>query len=247
MKILSSKLKKYSLSAIFVGSLFMNNNAQAINNKNTNQGDIYDKIDEYEDRISFLEKQIMLLSNKKNETRTIEPHHENNIIHEEDIKFGDEETKFVINPSDEEIKNKDNRSIDELYEASIKEFRLNNYSKSEELLYTVINFQDKLNNNHEITANAHYLMGEIYYKKPDYEKSAVHFLKSYQEFTIISKHHVQAANSLLKLAVALNLSGNSKAACNSLIKLNKEFTNLSSDIQELTKNELVKYNCDDGR
>jgi TolA-binding protein len=124
----------------------------------------------------------------------------------------------------------------------MERFRSNNLEESQVLLEKILNSKfDDSEKNLEIKANSHFLMAEIFYKKPDFEKSASNFLKAYQVFSKINTNHIQAGNSLLRLGQTLYASGNKDAACKSFFKLNKDFK--ENPLVEISENEISKLKC----
>ena len=188
--------------------------------------------------------------------------YEENAPNENDILFGDDLRK-------DEYKNELEKELDadqpgfsqrtgfdvknatsiEIYNKSLEEYRLNNLDESESLLTRIVNIgsdsssMKNLNKDQkELLANSYYLIGEIYVKRPDHEKAAIAFLKAYKEFSNLAKDHPQAGNSLIKLAYALHSSGNKTAACNSLVKLNKDFGS-ADQIKQIAESEIVNFKC----
>lgn len=144
-----------------------------------------------------------------------------------------------------------NFSIERIYSESMQQFRLGNYEQSEVLLEKIIQFDSKKDDNsslitenfNEIKANSYFLLAEIYFKKPDYQKSAINFLHAYQSFVKINAGHLQAGNSLLRLSKALYLGGNQSAACQSLLKLSSDFTSIDYSLHQISEAELGKLQC----
>jgi TolA-binding protein len=134
--------------------------------------------------------------------------------------------------------------IENLYMSSIEKFRGNNYEESQILLEKIIGTSwEKSEKNAEIKANSHFLMGEIFYKKPDFERASSNFLKAYQVFSKINKNHIQAGNSLLRLGQTLHASGNKAAACKSFLKLNSDFKNIENSLTEISDHEIRELKC----
>lgn len=105
--------------------------------------------------------------------------------------------------------------------------------------------KDKFNEFIKNNAN-HYLVGEAYYWKAEalmieeeYEKAGVNFLRSYKGYPKGSK----AAESLLGLAISLTNLEKNDDACSILVRLNKEFDNLSDALLHKIQESSSKIGC----
>ena len=88
-------------------------------------------------------------------------------------------------------------------------------------------------------SNAYFWYGEAFFKRNDFERAALQYLKCYKQFPKSQK----APDSLLKLAISLGELGKKKEACAMLSKLNKEFKDRSTSSIKRTKDAINKYGC----
>ncbi|MCT4634632.1 MAG: tol-pal system protein YbgF [Rickettsiales bacterium] len=91
----------------------------------------------------------------------------------------------------------------------------------------------------DYTGNAYYWLGESLMTRKKYDKAAVNYLQSFNQFPKNSK----ADLSILKLSSALNALGKKKEACTMLAKLKPKNSSLSSTMQKLLKKELASNGC----
>lgn len=91
----------------------------------------------------------------------------------------------------------------------------------------------------DYTGNAYYWLGESLMLRKKYDKAAVNYLQSFNQFPKNSK----ADLSILKLSSALNALGKKKEACTMLAKLKAKNANLSPTMQKLLKKELTSNGC----
>jgi tol-pal system protein YbgF len=92
---------------------------------------------------------------------------------------------------------------------------------------------------HPLAANATYWYGESFYAQQKYDSAARIFAESYRKYPKGSK----AADSLLKLGMALGNSGKKREACVTLRQLKKEFpTGQSSSIRRADQ-EIARLSC----
>lgn len=116
------------------------------------------------------------------------------------------------------------------YERAFEYLRNSEYDKAEVALREFI----AANKQSHLTSNAYYWLGETYYIRENYEKSAVNFLKGYQGKPKGNK----APDNLLKLGMSLNKLNKSKEACTTFSKLLTEFPKIEVDLKEkITKQQ----------
>lgn len=127
------------------------------------------------------------------------------------------------------------KSPEDQYEKAINYMRQNDYANAEKLL---THFLDK-NPKHKLAENAKYWLGESYYVRGDFSKSAVTFLEDYQAYPKGSK----APDNLLKLGMSLAQLGKKPDACKTYAKLTKEFPKLSADQSKRVTEEKKKAGC----
>lgn len=109
------------------------------------------------------------------------------------------------------------------------------YSEAETALSNFISNYPKS----EYTGNAYYWLGESFMLRKKYDKAAVNYLQSFNQFPKNSK----ADLSILKLSSALNALGKKKEACTMLDKLKAKNASLSTTMQKLLKKELSNNGC----
>ena len=125
--------------------------------------------------------------------------------------------------------------IKQEYENAFGLLRQAKFSEAETNLKTFISTHEE----HSLTSNAYYWLGETYYVQKSYEQAAVQFLRGYKKFPKGNK----ATDSLLKLSMSLgNLEKNTEA-CTSLNKLSSEFPNASNAIKQRAEELAGSYNC----
>jgi tol-pal system protein YbgF len=91
----------------------------------------------------------------------------------------------------------------------------------------------------ELTGSARYWLGETYFLKNEYDKSAIEYLKGYQSNIRGSR----AADNLLKLGKSLAKLEKRKEACTTFIKLKKEFPNAPSSIKKQMNEDMKTLRC----
>lgn len=101
-----------------------------------------------------------------------------------------------------------------------------------------IDFLDKYPE-HNLAANAKYWLGETYYVRHDFEKSARVFAEAYQKYP----NGPKGADSLLKLALSLNGLGKKPDACVALAQLKKEYPAGNSPVLERADREGKALGC----
>jgi tol-pal system protein YbgF len=93
--------------------------------------------------------------------------------------------------------------------------------------------------NSELSGNAHFWYGESFYRRGDFDKAAVIYLKGYKKFPKAQK----AADSLLKLALSLGELKKNKDACLILDKLEAEYKHRPASSIKRASDAKVKYGC----
>lgn len=97
----------------------------------------------------------------------------------------------------------------------------------------------KLNQEHKLSSNAYYWLGEVYYVKKSYAEAAGAFIDSYKLFPLGNK----APDSLLKLGMSLAELGNSNEACESFEELLVKFPKANSRVRRRALQESVRVGC----
>ena len=91
----------------------------------------------------------------------------------------------------------------------------------------------------KLAGNARYWLGETYYVRGDYLKSAEIFLESYR----VDPKGSKAADGLLKLGMALGNLDKKREACATFSKLGKEFPRAPSKIKKVADREKKRNGC----
>ena len=91
----------------------------------------------------------------------------------------------------------------------------------------------------DLISNAYYWLGETYYVRKNYEQSAVHFLKGYQELPKGNK----ASDNLMKLAMSLGKLGKKQEACATFAKMLKEFSKVEDSVKKKVGEEKALLKC----
>jgi tol-pal system protein YbgF len=113
--------------------------------------------------------------------------------------------------------------------------RKSEYAEAERLFHKFVTE----NPDHKLTANAYYWLGETLSANQKYEQAAVFFLRSYKQDAKGSK----APDSLLKLAVALVKLDKIEESCASLMRLKKEYPNVSQFLKQRVDILLSNNEC----
>ena len=88
-------------------------------------------------------------------------------------------------------------------------------------------------------SNAYFWYGETFFRRNNFEKAAINYLKGYKQFPKAAK----AADSLLKLSLSLDAMGKTKEACAMLGKLEAEFKDRPANSIKRAKDARNKYGC----
>jgi tol-pal system protein YbgF len=122
-----------------------------------------------------------------------------------------------------------------LYESALGLLRSRNYKGAGDSFEAFIAKNPK----HDLVPNAKYWLGESWYVRNDFEKSARIFAEAYQQNTKGPK----APDNLLKLALSLNGMGKKNEACLTLSQLKKEYAGSTSPILERAEQEAGRLGC----
>ncbi len=91
----------------------------------------------------------------------------------------------------------------------------------------------------ELSGNAAYWLGESYYARKDYQRSAQIFAEGFKNYPGSSK----APDNLLKLALSLSNLGSTVEACATLKVLGQRFPQATPTILERMRSERQRLNC----
>lgn len=92
----------------------------------------------------------------------------------------------------------------------------------------------------DLAGNSHYWLGEIYFARSQYDKSAIEYLKGYQS----SIRGSRAADNLLKLGKSMAKLEKRKEACTTFAKLKKEFPKAPNNIKKQLEEEMKNMRCE---
>ncbi len=116
-----------------------------------------------------------------------------------------------------------------------------NYMMSSDYKSAEATFQAFLTNypNDQLSGNAQYWLGEVYFVRGDYRRAANEFLKGYKTY----KNSPKAPDNLLKLGMSLQHLGQGEAACQTYSELKNKYNSLPGHIDRKLQDERVKAGC----
>lgn len=122
------------------------------------------------------------------------------------------------------------------YERAFANLKIEKYQEAQE------GFESFLENHpeHVLSANAKYWLGETYYVRGEYKKSARVFAEGFQTYPDSAK----SPDILLKLGMSLVGMGKKKEACVALSQVEVKFPNGSAPVTERAKREMEKLGCE---
>lgn len=121
------------------------------------------------------------------------------------------------------------------YNHAFRLLRQGDYTEAERALQAFLQVHPES----ALSANAMYWLGETHYVRNDYVVAARIFSETYQTFPAGPK----AADSLLKLGMALNNLGEQGTACTTFQELSRRFPNAPSNIKLLADRERQRAGC----
>lgn len=130
-----------------------------------------------------------------------------------------------VNPQDEKRE----------YDMALSTLKDGKYEEAEKLFGSFIQKYTKS----QSLSNAYFWYADTFYRRGDFDKSAINFLKGYQKFPASSK----APDALLKLALSLGEMKKNKEACSILKKLDTEFKKRSGSSIKRSYDAKIKYGC----
>ena len=127
------------------------------------------------------------------------------------------------------------RSPREQYAAAFAQLEKRNYDEA------ATGFSDflKQNPSDPLADNARYWLGESYYARGEYARSAEIFLDGYEK----NKSGPKAPDTLLKLGLSLAGLQKNKEACASFRELNRAFPNAPAAVKERAGQETKRLAC----
>ncbi len=93
---------------------------------------------------------------------------------------------------------------------------------------------------HKLAENAQYWLGEAYYAKKDYAKSAVTFAKGYEKY----KNGNKGADNIFKLGMSFKELGKTKEACTAFVNLPKEFPKAEQALKDKAAKQAAALKCE---
>ncbi len=123
----------------------------------------------------------------------------------------------------------------EIYQSGLEALKANRYADAEKAFTKVITrFSDD-----KLAGNAQYWLGETFYARQEYEKSAVAFAKGYQQY----HSNAKAADSLLKLGMSMKALKKNKEACAAFTSLPTEFPKADKNVKDKAAAEKKNLGC----
>lgn len=136
---------------------------------------------------------------------------------------------------EDELKPLKGFDVKEIYQEGLEALKANNSEQAEERFSTILTrFPDD-----KLAGNAQYWLGEVYYGRKDFAKSAVAFAKGYEKY----KSGPKGADSLLKLGMSMRELKKNQEACVAFTNLAKEFPKAEESLKNRAKAEAVKLKC----
>lgn len=121
------------------------------------------------------------------------------------------------------------------YDLALSTLKDGKHDEAEKLFSDYI----KRHPNSKSLSNAYFWHAETFYRRNDFDKAAINFLKNYQKFPSSAK----APDALLKLALSLGEMKKNKEACSILKKLDDEFKKRSGSSIKRAYDAKIKYGC----
>ena len=140
---------------------------------------------------------------------------------------------FIKNHAQNTEKNYEKEKKD--YDLALHSIKLGEVEVAERKL---LQFIDDYKNS-TLLSNVYFWLGEIFYKKREFEKSSLYFSEGYIKFP----HGIKASDSLLKLALSSSEMNKSKEACKAIEILQREFKDRPLNSLQKEKEILEQNNC----
>ena len=121
------------------------------------------------------------------------------------------------------------------YDFAFNILRRAEYKKAERALRLFL----EQNPNSEFAGNAQYWLGETFYVRGDFERSAVEFLTGYQNYS----QSIKGPDNLLKLGLSMARLEKKDGACTALSKLSTEYPSASDTIKRRAQSERGRLGC----
>ena len=123
-----------------------------------------------------------------------------------------------------------------LYEQALSDLKENKLDDAELKFSQFLNTYPK----DSLAENAQYWLGEVYYKKQDFAKSAVAFKEGYSRYPEGTK----GPDCLLKLGLSMKALGKKEEACTAFVNLPTIFGRVNPEIASRAKDEAKKLSCE---
>jgi len=123
----------------------------------------------------------------------------------------------------------------DLYEQALNDLKGNKLDDSEQKFMQFLNSYPK----DTLAGNAQYWLGEVYYKKQDFAKSAVAFKEGYSKYPEGTK----GPDCLLKLGLSMKALGKKEEACTAFINIPTIFGRVNPDISKRAEDEAKALSC----
>ncbi len=128
--------------------------------------------------------------------------------------------------------------VDEIqseYDTALSYLKDGKFDEAEQKFANFIQTQQ----NHKLRENAIFWYAESFYRRNNFNQSAINYLKGYKEYPKGAK----AADALLKLSLSLGNLNKSKEACSILDKLESEFPNRPANSLKRSAEAKTKFGC----
>ena len=122
------------------------------------------------------------------------------------------------------------------YDSALAALKESRFDESEKLF---LKFMEQ-HSQSKLISNAYFWYAESFYRRGEFEKAGVHYLKGYKQFS----KSVKASDFLLKLASSLGELKKTKDACIILNKLEEEYKQRPSSSMKRGYDMRKKYGCD---
>jgi tol-pal system protein YbgF len=190
-------------------------------------------------RFNDLEKRILNQKDEAGVFSDLDEELDNDLIlSESDVKAANEHRESKVNGSDDPLlaKKLQDKSMEDQFKDAQTLLKQKNYKEAKDA-FTIVT--EKYPNT-DVAGNAHYWLGEIYYARSQFDKSAVEYLKGYQS----SIRGSRAADNLLKLGISMSKLEKRKEACTTYAKLKKEFPKAPNTIRKQLEEEMKNIRCE---
>jgi tol-pal system protein YbgF len=186
------------------------------------------QIKSLQSRLDHLEQTVATMKAKQLNSEP-KPNLEKQITHSQEVNS--------VSTEDKKIPSKENKAneVQVEYDLALASLKDGNFREAEEKFANFI----QTYKNHKLRENAVFWYAESFYRQGNFNQAAIHYLKSYKEYTKGSK----ASDSLLKLSLSLGKLKKLKEACAILDKLETEFPKRSADSLKRAAEARTNFNC----